>query len=224
MILLVRNEVDPAMSYHCDALASYFPEAREYDFPKHGGAPSLDNVEAVVISGSTAGVYEAPERPWIDEEAEFVRELVQREIPTLGICFGHQLINDALGGHVERQEPTHRLVSVKLADDPLLEEIEPILPAVHQDFVVERGDRLDPLVQADYYPAFGTRHREAPIWTLQAHPELGVEHVEQLREDFGWTETDNEFESVNAPRIFENFRTLVHRPSTLCLDRPNLET
>lgn len=210
-MLVVRNEVDPESEYHCDALASYFPDAREYDFPEEGAAPSLDGVDGVVLSGSTAGVYEAPDRPWIDAEAAFVRELVEREIPTLGICFGHQLVNEALGGRVKARESIHRLVRFSPADDPLFAGVDPIVPAVHGDFVVERGDGLERIASAEYYPEFGSRHRDAPIWTLQGHPEIGAEHVDHLRENVGWTETEYRFDETNVPQLFENFRELVER-------------
>lgn len=208
---MVRNEVDPESEYHCDALASYFPDAREYDVPEEGTAPSLDGVDGVVLSGSTAGVYEAPDRPWIDAEAAFVRELVEQEIPTLGICFGHQIVNEALGGRVEARESVHRLVRFSHDDDPLFAGVDPVVPAVHGDFVVERGDGLERIATAEYYLEFGTRHRDAPIWTLQGHPEIGPEHVDHLRENFGWTETEHRFDETNVPQLFENFRELVER-------------
>lgn len=38
------------------------------------------------------------ERPWIDELESLVRNIIDEDIPMLGVCFGHQVINSALGG------------------------------------------------------------------------------------------------------------------------------
>lgn len=43
-LYVVRNEVDADYEYHCDALASAFPEAEEVDFPA-GERPDLDEAD-----------------------------------------------------------------------------------------------------------------------------------------------------------------------------------
>lgn len=98
-VYVVRNEVDPDCEYHCDALAARFPTATEVDFV--AGERPPDDADAVVLTGSTAGVYETDRHGWIAEQEALVRDLVEREVPTLGVCFGHQVVNAALGGTVE---------------------------------------------------------------------------------------------------------------------------
>ncbi|MFP8958228.1 type 1 glutamine amidotransferase [Natrialbaceae archaeon A-CW3] len=207
-ILVVRNEVDDEYAYHCDALASYIPNALECDFPA-GDRPSLESVDGVLLTGSTAGVYEVDDRPWIADQESLVRDLLEREIPTLGVCFGHQVVNSALGGTVEARDTTTQLVTADLADDPLFDGVEPVFPAVHGDIVTEPGDELELIASASYYPAFATRHREAPLWTTQFHPEFTADLRDRLEADFGWTETEHDFAELNATRVFENFRKLV---------------
>lgn len=51
---------------------------------------------AYIISGSRFSVYD--EDPWIRRLEAFVRELYAARIPTVGICFGHQMMARALGG------------------------------------------------------------------------------------------------------------------------------
>lgn len=206
-LYVVRSEVDADCEYHCDALAAGFPTAEEVDFVAGERVP-LDGADGVVLTGSTAAVYEADRRPWIPEQEALVRELVDREIPTLGVCFGHQVANSALGGTVERVGTTAGLVEATLADDPLFDGVGPVVVSLHGDAVTELGDGMEVTASADHATAFGTRHRTAPLWTVQFHPEIDASHRDRLAEDFDWESGQHSFEDVTAGRIFENFRAL----------------
>jgi len=207
-LYVVRNEVDPDYEYHCDALAAQFPAASEVAFAAGERVP-IQEADGVVLSGSTAGVYEADSRPWIDDQERLVRELVEREIPTLGVCFGHQVANAALGGTVEHVGTTPALVEATLADDPLFDGVGPIVVSLHGDTVTEPGENMEVIASADHARVFGTRHRTAPLWTVQFHPEIDASHREHLRRDFDWDARGRSFEQVTATRVCENFRRLV---------------
>ncbi|SEV82533.1 type 1 glutamine amidotransferase [Natrinema salifodinae] len=207
-LYVVRNEVDADCEYHCDAVASRFPAADEVDFVAGERIP-LDDADGVVLTGSTAAVYESERRPWIDDQATLVRELVDREIPTLGVCFGHQIANAALGGTVEHVGTTARLVEATLADEPLFEGVAPVVPALHGDAVTEPGAEMEVIASADHARVFGTRHRSAPLWTVQFHPEVTAALRDRLVEDFGWEPTAFSFDDVSADRIFEHFDRFV---------------
>jgi len=206
-IVVCRNEVDADHEYHCDALAACFPGAAEVDYAR-GERPALDDVDGVVLTGSTAGVYERDERDWIDDGMALVRELVAREVPTLAVCFGHQLANAALGGTVEAVDTTAGLVRADLADDVLFDGVSPVVPAVHGDKVTRTGDRMRVVGAADYYDAFATRHESAPLWTTQFHPEFTAAHRPRIERAYGWTANGHTFADVNATRVYENFARL----------------
>ena len=208
MLLVLENEVDPAYRYFVPAMREHLPATQVHDVVADGARPDLDGVDGVIIAGSTAGVYEADAHAWMAEEAALVRELVETGVPTLGVCFGHQLVNEALGGRVEHRGLTAELVDASLADDPLLEGVGPVLPALHGDHVVEAGDGLEPLVEAPHCPRFGTRHRDAPVWTVQFHPEFTRSLLPRIREDFGWSGPPEAFEAVSAHRVLGNFARL----------------
>ncbi|WP_435317709.1 type 1 glutamine amidotransferase [Haloarchaeobius sp. TZWSO28] len=211
MLLSLENEVDPDARYLGDALRSLLTDYEPYDYVREGGRPDLteyDDIHGVVVGGSTAGVYEADDHPWMHEEAAFVRELVDRGVPVLGVCFGHQLVNEALGGRVEHHGLDHRLVDADLEPDPLLDGVKPTIPAVHGDRVVELGDGMEPIAATDDYPYFAARHRDAPVWTVQYHPEFQRDLLPRITADFGWTETELSWGDVTTERTLRNFERL----------------
>ena len=59
----------------------------------------LDECDAYVVTGSKAGAYE--DHDWIEPLSNWIVEAAQAEIKMLGVCFGHQVIAQALGGKVE---------------------------------------------------------------------------------------------------------------------------
>jgi len=60
--------------------------------------PAYGDVAGVIITGSHAMVTER--QPWSERVAAWLPGLIERQIPTLGICYGHQLLAYALGGEV----------------------------------------------------------------------------------------------------------------------------
>lgn len=211
-LYVVRNEVDSDCEFHCDAVASRFPDAEEISYPDGERVP-LDDADGVVLTGSTAGVYEADKRPWIADQQALVRELIERHIPTLGICFGHQIANAALGATVEHVGTNAAPVEATLAEDPLFEGVEPVVVSLHGDVVTEPGEGMEVIASADHAHVFGTRHRDAPLWTVQFHPEVTAEYRELLVEEFGWESGDFTFEDVDSDQLFENFERLVRSHS-----------
>jgi GMP synthase-like glutamine amidotransferase len=63
--------------------------------------PSLDGYDALWVMGGPMDVWEADEYPWMKPEMAAIREAVAvRRMPFLGLCLGHQLLGEALGGKV----------------------------------------------------------------------------------------------------------------------------
>ncbi len=69
-----------------------FDPRSEADFPPY------EHLAGVLVTGSHAMVTER--QPWSERVAEWLPALVEREIPTLGVCYGHQLLAHAFGGEV----------------------------------------------------------------------------------------------------------------------------
>jgi GMP synthase-like glutamine amidotransferase len=63
--------------------------------------PEPENLDIVVVMGSPESAYDH-RLPWLEPELQWLRALQSRGVPTLGICFGSQLLSRALGGQVYR--------------------------------------------------------------------------------------------------------------------------
>ena len=80
--------VVPRERYHSPDVPVTFPSAAEYD--------------AVAFFGAVWSVYDTDTIPWITDEIGYARSLISLGVPTLGICFGGQLLAAAVGGTVSR--------------------------------------------------------------------------------------------------------------------------
>lgn len=90
--------------------------------------PPLDGYDALIVMGGPMDVWQENEHPWLVAEKAAVREAVaERGLPYLGICLGHQLLADALGGEVGPMEGSEvGVMPVELTEegraDPLLQD------------------------------------------------------------------------------------------------------
>jgi len=79
--------------------------------------PGADEVGALVTMGGSMGAYETEEHPYLVDEMQLVRDLVERDVPVLGICLGSQLLAAALGGRAYLADrPEVGAVSVELTE------------------------------------------------------------------------------------------------------------
>lgn len=68
--------------------------------------PDLDSYDALWVMGGPMDVWETDNHPWLTAEKEAIRHwVVDLKKPFLGICLGHQLLADALGGRCAQLTP-----------------------------------------------------------------------------------------------------------------------
>lgn len=206
MILVLENEVEHEFRGLAHEITRLTPEGRYYDFIADPHGVDLDVVDGVIFTGSTAHIYESGNEEWIDPATQLVNECIDAAIPVLGVCFGHQLVNAALGGTVEPDEERTRLVELtEYENTGVLAGINPVVPVLHGDVVTESGAGLRVIGQTTYDPQFCTAHETAPAWTVQFHPEFTMDFAAQWETEIEFSTDGYSWDQVNSPRVFTTF-------------------
>ena len=149
-------------------------ELVRYDLDEGRFPDSLDECDGWLCSPSRLSAYD--DVPWLADAEELHREVVAKEAKYVGICFGHQLLAQALGGRVTRSEggwgvgvQRYDVVAPQLWMDPPLSSFA--LLASHQDQVSDVPADAIVIASAPYCPVAGLAVGER-AWTIQGHPEF----------------------------------------------------
>ena len=135
-----------------------------------------------IITGSRFGVYERLD--WVTALENFVRECHAAVQPMIGICFGHQLIAQALGGEVRKSDKGWGLgvETYPIANWPKELGHAPQslnLQSYHQDQVERVPDGAQILAGTDFCPV-GALWYPGFALTVQGHPEFESDYFKSL--------------------------------------------
>lgn len=139
--------------------------------------PSQDEVAGVVVTGSHSMVTDR--EPWSERTAAWLSTVVEAQVPVLGICYGHQLLADALGGQAGNHPTGMELGTVEVtttaqaAQDPLFAD----MPDRFEAHVIHRQSALQLPAQAVALAGNAFEPNQAfrvgaNAWGLQFHPEF----------------------------------------------------
>ncbi|WP_152039622.1 type 1 glutamine amidotransferase [Salinigranum salinum] len=146
----------------------------EFDVTQ-GELPETFDYDGVVITGSRASVYW--DEPWIRSLVDWTADAAARGLPTLGVCYGHQVLAEALGGRVAalgEYEIGYRTVEQTRTDADLFGGVPEAFTAftTHSDHVVDLPPGATLLAENEYgVHAF----RKGHAFGVQFHPEYDPE-------------------------------------------------
>jgi len=148
-----------------------------------GDLPSKpDECDAYLITGSKAGVYDQSD--WLFPLRSFIQAVYAQRIKLIGICFGHQLLADTLGGHAQKSvlgwgvgAMTSQRVGTADWMAPALDKL--CLLYSHQDQVSKLPEGAERLFASEFCQFAGYQIPNR-VLAFQGHPEFTRDYCARL--------------------------------------------
>ena len=209
--------VDPAS--HTAELESFnrlvtkHPQLFTYHLPKMMGMSSLLNMEspidAIVVLGSSCSVHDA--EPWQKDFNLWLSKHIQKDIPILGICYGHQLLAHLEGAKVafvfDKEVKRKGLYEVNIRTSDFTKSHLGRFIFSHNEAVVDLGSNWLELGHSNELRNEFIKHRTKPLWGIQAHPESSF----TFGKNSGLVENLNESDLVDGHNFLDSFIHFISR-------------
>lgn len=183
--------IDPGLNipevecFNLIALQSSLPCT--YHMPAMQGMQSLhgedlSTAKAIVLLGSASSVNDR--LPWQVTLETWLRPILDKGIPTLGLCYGHQMLAHMYGGKVgflhkdQAKDVGFRQVHLSdAAPDSPWPTTKGMIAVSHRETVTEIPPAMSVFASSPEVPSDGLRHRHLPIFSFQSHPEATLEFL-----------------------------------------------
>lgn len=126
-----------------------------------------------LITGSRHGTYE--DHPWIPPLEQLIREAFAAHVPVVGVCFGHQIVAQAMGGKVEKFGGGWAVGAQEYDFGGQMLRLN----AWHQDQVVTVPEGAKVVASNDFCTNAALLY-DTHAFTVQGHPEYGSDFIEGL--------------------------------------------
>jgi GMP synthase-like glutamine amidotransferase len=149
---------------------------------------SIDDCDGWLITGSRHGVYEKLD--WMLLLESFIQTLYEKQKPLVGICFGHQIIAQALGGLVTKSDKGWGVglhhYKIDTAQSWMTNEASSVpgkvsIYAFHQDQISQLPAAATVFISSDFCPYAGLTYGDS-ILSVQGHPEFEASYEHALIE------------------------------------------
>jgi len=212
-----------------DSLGLDLDQVRIWDAEADQPLPDPSTCSGVVVTGSHAMVTD--HLPWSVHVEAWIPELVRADVPLLGICYGHQLLAQAMDGQVSYHPLGREIGTVEVElldscrDDPLLRELPSTISvhAVHAQSVIQLPPGAVHLARNDYEPHHAFRLGDS-AWGIQFHPEYDApimqSYIEHLADELYAANRDvsdvlrSVRETPRARDVLRRFTKLVHEKAS----------
>lgn len=198
-----------------------------------GERADLDEIDGIIITGSPASVCTDP-APWVSGMLDHLQDILTIDFPTLGACFGHQVLAAAAGCKVEPHPISRELGTVQLIqtnagqEHPLFRDIPEQFKVqeTHEDIVsdVPNSAKIQVLAGNDYNPYQALSYSDH-IFSVQFHPEITADIMQAYIDIYGKKMVEsgemssaahraiqkNVEESTTGENIFRNFCDIIRR-------------
>lgn len=156
-------------------LGAYDFEFVTYDVENMSFPTSARDADGWLISGSKHGAYDP--LPWIPKLEKLIQDIYALKRPLVGVCFGHQIIAQALGGRVEKFAGgwATGTTSYQFNNNAIK------LNAWHQDQVVSLPAGASVVGSNDFCQNAILRYGDH-VFTIQPHPEFDHDIIRGLLE------------------------------------------
>ncbi|MCV2882601.1 type 1 glutamine amidotransferase [Actibacterium sp. XHP0104] len=148
-------------------------EFTDYDVEGMEIPGDIHAADGWLITGSRHGAYE--DHDFIPPLEDFIRRAIAAHVPMVGICFGHQIIAQALGGTVEKFRGGWSVG----ANDYDLAGRKVTLNAWHQDQVTALPDGASVIGSSDFCPYAALIYGDDAL-SVQPHPEFDAKMIDGL--------------------------------------------
>ncbi|WP_208317297.1 membrane dipeptidase [Canibacter zhoujuaniae] len=170
---------------------------KEVELPKN-----LDDYAGMVLFGGGLMPDEFENAPWLKQERQLAQEAIDKDIPTLGICLGAQILADVAGGEVKAKTgPKERgstVIKTTAAgrNDQLISVLGTASPMIenHEDMITRLPESAVLLASSDAIEIQAFRINEN-VYGLQFHPEVSAADM------WGWNAEELASEGFNLAEL-----------------------
>lgn len=158
-------------------------EVEGWDILDEGRIPSSPHdADGWLVTGSKHGVYDP--LPWIEPLKAFLRDTYAVKVPIVGICFGHQILAEAMGGKVVKSDRgwgcgvhSYRLEGT----EPWMTDARDAIKvhAMHQDQVIEKPEDARVIASSEFCDYAGLAYGDHAM-SIQPHPEFDAAYEGDL--------------------------------------------